>query len=182
MKKLWLIPVSVSVLGLLTCSGVPKYNLGDSGPGGGIVFYDQGSDIGGWRYLEAAPNDIGSGWCMPTSLFQTGANGTSIGTGKANTATVVAAFGAGTYAAAACQAYAGGGYNDWFLPSKDELNRIYAVLYVTLGVGNFPNGGATYISSSQDSGGNLFWVQQIGPVPQQSFSGGPGQWRPIRAF
>jgi hypothetical protein len=35
---------------------VPKaYKVGDTGPAGGLIFYDKGNDSGGWRYLEAAP-------------------------------------------------------------------------------------------------------------------------------
>ena len=31
------------------------YMLQDTGPGGGIIFFDKGSYSDGWRYLEAAP-------------------------------------------------------------------------------------------------------------------------------
>jgi hypothetical protein len=54
-----------------------------------------------------------------------GATGTAIGTGRANTDLIIAQNGAGTdYAAGVARAYTGGGYADWYLPSKDELLAI----------------------------------------------------------
>ena len=49
-----------------TCAAVPSvnaqedlsYKVGDTGPAGGIVFYDKGEISDGWRYLEAAPPDF----------------------------------------------------------------------------------------------------------------------------
>ncbi|GHU43467.1 hypothetical protein FACS1894190_14000 [Spirochaetia bacterium] len=38
------------------------YKVGDKGPAGGIVFYDMGFTMNGWRYLEAAPADIPGVW------------------------------------------------------------------------------------------------------------------------
>ncbi|MDR2467529.1 MAG: DUF1566 domain-containing protein [Spirochaetaceae bacterium] len=39
-------------------AGMPKYAIGDTGPGGGLVFYIKPTSSGGWRYMEAAPADI----------------------------------------------------------------------------------------------------------------------------
>ena len=35
-----------------------SYKVGDTGPAGGIVFYDKGDRSDGWQYLEAAPPDF----------------------------------------------------------------------------------------------------------------------------
>ncbi len=106
---------------------VSVYNLGGDGPAGGKVFYDKGSYSDGWRYLEAAPSDQG--------VFVWGGNGdiiggtqADIGSGKANTANIVATLvdnGGTNYAAKICNELDEGGFTDWFLPSKDELNKLY---------------------------------------------------------
>lgn len=88
--------------------------------------------------------------------------GTAIGTGKTNTQLLVNAMGAETYssssgstktanyAAKLCDdlTYSVNGvtYNDWFLPSKDELNLMYTELYKK-GLGGFAHNN--YWSSSE---------------------------------
>lgn len=106
-----------------------NYQIGDIGPAGGIVFYDQGSIINGWRYLEVCPTDNNtnsSSWgcyCVSFPSLQSG-----IGTGVQNSNTVISSGCAGlafTY----CDTLSFGGYSDWFLPSKDELQLIRDNIY-----------------------------------------------------
>jgi len=106
-----------------TQTTVARYKIGDIGPGGGIVFYDKGNDLEGWRYMEAAVNfDITSSHAWGYFFNDIGTQ-TAIGTGKENTRLMLTTGAAP--AAQACVDFRGGGKNDWFLPSKDELNELY---------------------------------------------------------
>ena len=152
-KKRNLIFLFLLILGVLLITGCGStilpltYTVGDTGPASGLIFYDKGSYSDGWRYLEAAPSDQSTGiqW-YNGSYLETGAIGTAIGFGQANTTTIVAAQGAGSYTAQLCDDLTVGGYSDWFLPSKDELNLMYTNLKVA-GVGGFA--GTKYWSSSE---------------------------------
>ncbi len=59
----------------------------------------------------------------PQNQNNTNVGGTqsAFGTGKSNTRKIVSTFGYGNYAAQWCDTLVANGYNDWFLPSRDEL-------------------------------------------------------------
>jgi len=106
---------------------VATYAIGDTGPGGGIVFYDKGTVSDGWRYLEVAPVNQGTDirWASASfSAIEITGTGTAIGTGKENTALILAVDSEAP-AALACINYRGGDKSDWFLPSLDELAELY---------------------------------------------------------
>ncbi|MBU4257544.1 DUF1566 domain-containing protein [Patescibacteria group bacterium] len=156
------------------------YVLRDTGPAGGYIFYDKGYYSYGWRYLEAAPSDQSASteWgCYGVSI--SGADGTAVGTGEQNTIDIEAGCTAFGTAADICANLGLGGYSDWFLPSKDELNLMYENLKV-FGVGGFAE--YNYWSSSED-GAYLAWLQDF-------YNGNQGSYykfntlrvRAIRAF
>ena len=91
---------------------------------GGVVFYLDGS--GGGLICAVSDQDGGSGiqW-WNGSYTTTGATATAIGTGQSNTTAIINSQGAGNYAATVCDNYTAGGYDEWFFPSKDELNEMY---------------------------------------------------------
>jgi len=139
-----------------TTVAVSSYVLLDIGPAGGYIFYDKGGYSDGWRYLEAAPSDQSTGalWGCYGELIS-GADGIAVGTGKQNTIDIEAVCGTPGIPADICANLSWGGYSDWFLPSKDELNLMYTNLKVA-GVGGFND--YVYWSSSEFNA-DLAWLQ-----------------------
>ena len=143
---------------LHVCNGVPTwstsgctvYAIGDKGPAGGIVFYVIN---GGYSGLEAARTDLASApWgCSTTSI--PGAVGTAIGTGRQNTTAIISDCPDAGIAARLAAVFKFGGFGDWFLPSRDELNELFVNRVV---VGSFASN--VYWSSSEIVASNA-WLQ-----------------------
>jgi hypothetical protein len=149
--------------------------IGQSYQGGIIAYIDSTGQHG----LIAATADQSEGiqWWNGTNIV-TGATGTAIGTGLTNTNAIIAAQGSGSYAASIARAYNGGGYTDWFLPSKDELNQLY-VNRVAIGGFNDSN----YYWSSTEYDNNFAWNQYFFNGSQSYGSKYyPNYVRAVRAF
>jgi uncharacterized protein len=135
---------------------IEEYALGDTGPAGGLIFYDNPDYAAdGWRYLEAAPFDQSAGarWgCFRQSIA--GARGTAVGSGKQNTLDMLAACAEPGTAAHLCTNLTVNGVRGWFLPSRDELALMYRNLKAT-GLADFRDRGVTdnftYWASSQQT-------------------------------
>jgi hypothetical protein len=139
-------------LAALSCAAGGTCSLGDTGPGGGKIFYVALSPFAcgptssaTCTYLEAAP----SGWNTgldPTKAWAVAAyestdvisitndsnaynNALGVGRGYANSNAIVAQNGeynadSNNYAAGAARAYTGGSKIDWYLPTTAELNLL----------------------------------------------------------
>ncbi|HOX30770.1 MAG TPA: InlB B-repeat-containing protein [Spirochaetales bacterium] len=111
-----------------------RYNLGlgDVGPAGGRICYvNLNANADGWKYLELAPDS--TEWSgVPFGSYQWhiwGADGVIVGTGAQNTQDIVSQHNSAHYmfgiAARLCSELSFNGYDDWFLPSIDELTYAY---------------------------------------------------------
>jgi len=129
--------------------------------GGGIVFYVTDDGTHGLIAAESDQSD-GITWNNVTPTI-TGATATAIGTGLANTNAIILRQGnTGSYAAKLCTDYSITAndvvYDDWYLPSQDELNQLYlSGIPTNL---NFGFGVGGYWSSSELRL-NGAWAQKI---------------------
>jgi hypothetical protein len=148
----------------LTMDGklVSPINVGVSYGGGKVAYIFTSSDLGyvaGQTHgLIAADADQttndGIPW-FPDKFY--GATVSALGLGQTNTISIIVAAvvlgktDSTTYAAGLANKYKGGGYNDWFLPSKDELNKLFINQGLIGGFATIATPGtiATYWSSSQ---------------------------------
>ena len=127
-----------------------KYNIGDKGPGGGIVFH-----VAGNTYFEVSPLLLGEcNWDKAISIAKN---------------------------------YKGGGFTNWQLPTKEQLNLIYVNLMKSgiAAVGGRVEdlGSGWYWSSSEYSGCACAWTQGfVNGVQGPNDKTGTSSVRAVRAF
>lgn len=117
------------------------------GSAGGIVFYDKKNYQNGWRYMECSIEDIEKSiaWAVGEYIV-TKAVSKEIGDGEKNTQNIIDIYKNGNFAAKACKDYVLNGFQDWFLPSIDELKILMGFLGKTE-----ESERSTYWSSTDDN-------------------------------
>lgn len=170
-------PAGYAITGSLKTATVYRLlTIGMDYQGGKIAYILRSGDPG---YDASVPHgliaataalDMGLGFVWYNgSNTTTGARGIKLGTGQANTTAIVSNQGEGMYAAKVCDDYTNtdtgtGAYSDWYLPSQEELNKLYlnrasvgdfsvafywssSENYVDLALGQYFGNGTQYGSS-----------------------------------
>lgn len=149
------------------------YSIGAS-YGGGIIFYIDGTGNHG---LISATMDqsIDAPWGCNGTLI--GGTSTEIGTGQANTTAIVNGCSETGIAARLCNDLVLNGYDDWFLPSKDEMTQMF--IYKNA-IGGF---SSEYYFNSSECDANKAWERAFLYGDQSCwFKNVPHYVRAVRAF
>ena len=114
---------------------------------GGYIFHLETNGTG----MVVGKTDLSStvSWGCNASIIN-GADGSLVGTGMANSDSITSQCSDLNTAAVVCYNSSSEGFTDWYLPSQDELSKVYNFVH-NKGVGNFePNfyWTSTQISSS----------------------------------
>ena len=169
------------------------YRVGETGPAGGIIFYDQGSKKNGWRYMETTLKDIdivAPGGCYMTVNINTDS---AIGTGLENTNKIIELCSESGISARVVKNFTLNNFKDWFLPSYYEIielfnsnpnssspNKAQYVQFVQQGIPGYGYQTSTFqgtVSQANMMFGN-YWLQTW----TNSGRNGDHYVRPVRRF
>ena len=191
-----------------SCSNSGPCSVGDIGPAGGIVFHDAGPRSAGDRYFEVgsvetevagipwkplAFNDVKTPLYIGTPNVSAKVQrvlAKAFGMGEANTSQIAQRYRGGNYPARYASTLVFGGFDDWYLPSKEELRLVYRTLgTATPRLGNF--GKSFYWTSSEYDLNNAWTVnfkdgqefdREKWLVPNSDTGMKAIRTRPIRSF
>jgi hypothetical protein len=189
---------SVSKITIESSGHIEQYSVGSTGPGGGKIFYIASTPFAcgpalelTCSYLEAAPITGTNSWTDANYLWSgnvataigASARGSAIGSGYKNTLAMVGQADGGNTAGRAgtiARAYRGpSNLSDWYLPSLDELTK----LYQNQATVSISNAFDDFWSSTESASGYALieWMQGDGGVYDND-KNSLNAVRPIRAF
>jgi hypothetical protein len=165
-KFIFALLILVVIMTIQSCSDddnkdiTTQLAIGDYHEGGVIFYLDETGEHG--LISSVADQGFNIEWGCPNAV-DFGARGLEIGTGSQNTIDILDRCNTQNIAADLCDTYENGGFDDWFLPSKAELDSLYQqkeiveeMAFENEGGGIFFDG--EYWSSSHDLE-NTVWAQ-----------------------
>lgn len=161
-----LMMVLLSAMLIISCDdskddlGKKRYKAGDTGPGGGIIFYvNPNAKADKWTYLEVGKSDISP---QDQYKFKWGPTIEECGTGEKigdglNNTKKLAAKGSSHEAASAVYGkdLYGNKCKDWFIPSRDEIKLLYES--IKSGILNPESFSPDYYWTSSEEGDSGAW-------------------------
>jgi hypothetical protein len=158
------------------------YKIGDMTKGGIVFYIDESGEHG--VVADTADLSTGIRWYAGTN-GNTQAKGDGPFAGEMNTTIIISSQVAigddlTTYAARICAELQQGGYGDWYLPSKEELNLMYNNLHMA-GLGGF---ASSYYWSSTEFSCDIAWGQNFYDGTQSNVTkdSNGNRVRAVRAF
>jgi uncharacterized repeat protein (TIGR02543 family) len=155
--------------------------IGKLGPAGGFVFYDKTNMGDGWRYLEVVPISHAAvpNWSNITATL-IGGTSAGFGSGIFNTLLILSQAGHTSSAASIADAYTktydGIIYDDWFLPSTDEINEAFTALNAA------DIGAGAYWSSREQAANSAYCPAQSNTTHAVVKNQAGYPFRSVRAF
>ena len=157
-----------------------QYKIGDMAQGGIVFYIDESGEHG----LVADTVDLSTGIRWYAGTFgNTQAKGDGPFAGEMNTAIIISSQVAigddeGTYAARLCAELQKGGYGDWYLPSKEELNLMHTNLHLA-GLGGF---ASVYYWSSNEFNNLSAWARNFANSDHHFIKNTSYRVRAVRSF
>ncbi len=148
MKKKWIFYLVLSVF-LVACDGTVEDEEPEEVylPDKPVKIGYDGSNL----YVHPVDNSERAEWGGYASVTEAA----SLGNGKKNTEIIVDSLGEGDYAAYVCDTLSAYGYDDWYLPSKQELSALFSNYDKLIDLGS-----DNYWSSTEANGGEA-WSQDF---------------------
>ena len=171
-----------------------QYKVGDTGPGGGTIFFvDRFNEYSDFNYLEIASDStrVLRPWAQSTptnyqSTAVTGAGNFALGAGSSNTADIVAQGNSNpaTCAATYCDSLVSGGQSDWYLGSLGEMKLANEVLHQSRDTSWYSGYYWTSTQEKQYQPTTHAWYMQALPIGNLNVSvkGNSFDVRAIRKF
>lgn len=165
---------------LTFCNGIPTWGscpeepleIGDFHEGGIVIYLD---GEGGGIVCSQADQSIGSEWgCEGTSI---GGSSSILGSGLSNTEAIIVNCTTLGIAAEICYNLEENGFDDWYLPSREELELVYEHKDL---IGGFGTGG--YYSSSQSNPSTAWYVNFANGNSGTPFKSSLYRVRAVRSF